>query len=215
MVQRLHPKSRKGFNLIEAAIVLGVVGLVIGGIWVAAAAVMQNYRVNQTSSAILLTVSNVRNLIHGTADSLSQSLGSDPDNNITSAMMDAGAVPKDFTYSAGAALPNWISGAGALETPMGSHMVVSFGDWSTFGIVHVAIAIDFFNVDTATCIRLISAISNHFSDNKDLIYLNTHDANGNWINGTGSFPTPLSTSEALCPATTGALSSVDFYFSPY
>ena len=48
MVQRLHPKSRKGFNLIEAAIVLGVVGLIIGGIWVAAASVMQKHRAQQT-----------------------------------------------------------------------------------------------------------------------------------------------------------------------
>ena len=32
----LHSKKRRGFNLIEAAIVLGVVGLVVAGIWVAA-----------------------------------------------------------------------------------------------------------------------------------------------------------------------------------
>ena len=32
-------KTRRGFNLIESAIVLGVVGAVIGGIWVAASAV--------------------------------------------------------------------------------------------------------------------------------------------------------------------------------
>jgi type II secretory pathway pseudopilin PulG len=30
-------QSQQGFNLIEAAIVLGVIGLVIGGIWVGAA----------------------------------------------------------------------------------------------------------------------------------------------------------------------------------
>lgn len=37
-----HLRLRLGFNLIEAAIVLGVVGLVIGGIWVAASAVRNN-----------------------------------------------------------------------------------------------------------------------------------------------------------------------------
>lgn len=40
-------KDKKyAFSLIEAAIVLGVVGLVIGGIWVAAAAVQETMRVN-------------------------------------------------------------------------------------------------------------------------------------------------------------------------
>jgi hypothetical protein len=37
-------RSQRGFNLIEAAIVLGVIGLVIGGIWVAAASVQRNNR---------------------------------------------------------------------------------------------------------------------------------------------------------------------------
>ncbi len=40
-------KARKGFNLIEAAIVLAVVGAVIGGIWVAAATVSYNYQKQQ------------------------------------------------------------------------------------------------------------------------------------------------------------------------
>jgi len=39
---RLTRPRRNAFSLIEAAIVLGIVGLVIGGIWVAAAAVSQN-----------------------------------------------------------------------------------------------------------------------------------------------------------------------------
>lgn len=43
----MQPKSsrlRHGFNLIETAIVLAVVGLVIGGIWVAATAVNDAYK---------------------------------------------------------------------------------------------------------------------------------------------------------------------------
>jgi len=37
---------QSGFNLIEAAIVLGVVGLVIGGIWIAAASVSMKMNTN-------------------------------------------------------------------------------------------------------------------------------------------------------------------------
>jgi len=39
------PKTTQhGFNLIEAAIVLGIVGLVLGGIWIAASSVMERQR---------------------------------------------------------------------------------------------------------------------------------------------------------------------------
>ena len=46
----LAKKSKRGFNLIEAAIVLGVVGLVIGGIWVAAAKVSYDNKWRQTEA---------------------------------------------------------------------------------------------------------------------------------------------------------------------
>lgn len=60
---------RKGFSLIEAAIVLGVVGLVIGGIWVAAATVYRNHRLNQTVAGIGVIYRNTRNLFDTTFSS--------------------------------------------------------------------------------------------------------------------------------------------------
>ena len=51
MQQRSNQK--KGFSLIEAAIVLAVVGLVIGGIWVAAANMYESWRINQYANAML------------------------------------------------------------------------------------------------------------------------------------------------------------------
>lgn len=60
-----HPslsRTRKGFNLIEAAIVLGVVGLVIGGIWVAASAVRYQHQLAETAKGILVSVQAVRSL---------------------------------------------------------------------------------------------------------------------------------------------------------
>lgn len=51
-----------GFSLIEAAIVLGIVGLVIGGIWVAASAVNEKFQTNQTIRNILLTCTNAQRI---------------------------------------------------------------------------------------------------------------------------------------------------------
>lgn len=79
---------RRGFNLVEAAIVLGIVGLVIGGIWVAASAVQSNLRKSDASKAIIQMVQNVRIMYDGQAPGATGS--------ITSAVINAKAVPADF-----------------------------------------------------------------------------------------------------------------------
>lgn len=56
----LQRPPRAGFNLIEAAIVLGVVGLVIGGIWVAAAAVGERQKQTRLLQQLVEIASNVR-----------------------------------------------------------------------------------------------------------------------------------------------------------
>ena len=57
----LEPQTQKnhGFSLTEAAIVLAVAGLVIGGIWIAAAAVSRNHQINQTQTGILKIVQHI------------------------------------------------------------------------------------------------------------------------------------------------------------
>lgn len=58
MRRRNH--TRKGFNLIESAIVLGVVGLIIGGIWVAASAVMLKHRAQQTVDGFVFVAEKMK-----------------------------------------------------------------------------------------------------------------------------------------------------------
>lgn len=55
--------SKRGFNLIEAAIVLAVVGGVIGGIWVAASAVREGVKINKTIEIISLCASKMREVL--------------------------------------------------------------------------------------------------------------------------------------------------------
>ena len=54
--------NKRGFNLIEIAIVLAVIGLVIGGIYVAASAVTENNRKQNTQKQLLQIVQNVRSV---------------------------------------------------------------------------------------------------------------------------------------------------------
>lgn len=58
---RFSTKRRpKGFSLIEAAIVLGIVGLVIGGIWTAAAAVAKRQKIQNVLTTFSTVVEKAR-----------------------------------------------------------------------------------------------------------------------------------------------------------
>jgi len=85
-------RKARGFTLTEAAIVLGIVGLILGAIWVAAAAVYKNMRVTRTTEQILNIVQNMRSL-HATQTSV----GTTATAALTAALAQAGVFPKDMT----------------------------------------------------------------------------------------------------------------------
>jgi hypothetical protein len=53
MTSLVHSCRQRGFNLIEAAIVLGVIGLVIGGIWTAAASTYEKMKWAEFEKGVL------------------------------------------------------------------------------------------------------------------------------------------------------------------
>lgn len=87
-------KNERAFSLIESAIVLGIVGLVIGGIWIAAAEVSKKYKINETINGIFTIVHNIQNLL---TISDAQQIGHNVD--ITSIILSSSAIPKDWVGS--------------------------------------------------------------------------------------------------------------------
>lgn len=57
--------NKRAFSLIEAAIVLAIVGLVIGGLWAAAASVQRERRLNKIAEQVPLIIENLRRLYAG------------------------------------------------------------------------------------------------------------------------------------------------------
>ena len=60
--QTVSQKSKKGFTLTEIAIVLGIIGLILGSVWAAASSVYKNMKISDTERAITSTAQSVRSM---------------------------------------------------------------------------------------------------------------------------------------------------------
>ena len=113
-------EKRRGFSLIEVAIVLGVVGLVIGGIWIAAAAMMERWKISHTVEQISFLADCLRNVAVPT-----EAVSGDSAMNF---VRDSGCAPADM-------LPLRWTGAGKMLTAAYYDMIhVNFIGDGTFRI---------------------------------------------------------------------------------
>jgi type II secretory pathway pseudopilin PulG len=67
-MKRNQARDVRGFTLTEAAIVLGIVGLILAAIWAAAAAVYANMRVNDAQRGITMAAQQTRSMYAVSAD---------------------------------------------------------------------------------------------------------------------------------------------------
>lgn len=140
-------KMKRGFTLTEIAIVLGIMGLILGAIWAAAAAVYGSQRMNNASNQVAQIVQSVRK-IYSTANSISP-----VSSNITGDLALAGQVPSGmlrggFAYAAGGAIAtNYLVG----PFPNGLTAIYSTSDGNGF-------VISMSSVSQANCISLLTSI---------------------------------------------------------
>jgi hypothetical protein len=121
--------SRAGFNLIEAAIVLGVVGLIVGGIWAAASSAYENMRQQSASKQLLALVQNIRGFYaQGPIDVI--------DNNLTN-LSNLGLLPSDMVVQNGSTF--------YLRHPWGGNVVIADGGvtgYSSFRVTFQDMKVD-------------------------------------------------------------------------
>jgi competence protein ComGC len=112
-MKKQHPT--RGFNLIEIAIVLGIAGLVIGGIWIAANAVQANIRKSDGSKGLVQIVQNTRNLFANQSPAV--------DTDIVPELISARAIPADYARTTTATNPWGGAVTVALSGPGPANMI--------------------------------------------------------------------------------------------
>lgn len=138
----MKASTRTGFNLIEAAIVLAIVGLVIGGIWVAAAQISFHNRMNNLHQGMLQVVQNMTAILQ-------------PGNYPTwSGGQNGGLV--DMAVAAKAAPGDWQAVNGSFVTPDGTTIGMLTQCWGTFPsvtcpVINLLVVVDSKNFDAASC----------------------------------------------------------------
>ena len=111
--------KRRGFTLTEIAIVLGIIGLILGAIWAAASSVYANQKANSAQQGILAAAQAVRSMFATSANT-----------GVTGANI---ASPGMFPI-------NWQSPTGSLGNPWhinpaaNKNFAFVFGNQSVFGI---------------------------------------------------------------------------------
>jgi competence protein ComGC len=183
----IYRQPRKGFNLVEAAIVLGVVGLVIGGIWATASAVMENHKINTFASAVV-------NIVHASRQTFTiadypATTGSD--NNVTTALIKTGAIP--------ATLANGNDG----RTPWGGMFGVSLGYFGQRRIHVVVYGNNNGGLNQAQCNALVSRMIALSGGNVDLDMI--------YVDSGFTQSRPFNPAAINCPAN---INNIQFEFLP-
>jgi hypothetical protein len=83
-----------GFSLAEAAIVLGVIGLIIGGVWMIIGPVMATIRVHEAEEDLRVVVQNIRDYYAGRAG-----MPSNRTDMITAQLANTGVFPNNMLRS--------------------------------------------------------------------------------------------------------------------
>lgn len=186
-------QEQRGYGLVEAAIVLGVVAVVIGGIWTVSAAVMESYKVNKTIDGILTIARNIQNLISLTASSAIGNV------RLTENII-SGAIPSD-----------WIKG-NEIKNPFGGAVYI-YNSLPTGGFNNT-FDVRLVGVPESACIKLISKISSVATPNSGfdlgngLGYIAAYDAGGlKW--GSVTFPVSVDEAKTAC---SGSVSYFRFRF---
>jgi prepilin-type N-terminal cleavage/methylation domain-containing protein len=138
-------RHRKGFSLTELAIVLGIAGVLMGSIWVAASGIYSNRRQSRANVQLMTIVQNIR-LSHVGRPTIAAAAAVD----LTDLMIQSGMLPPDALES------------GATKGPWPGSSIHIYS--STTTQAGDAFEIQFRNIPSFACIVMLTANSGQGRD---------------------------------------------------
>ncbi len=198
-------KRKSGFTLTEIAIVLGIVGLVLGAIWVAAAAVYNNMRLSKATTELLQISQGVRAL-YSTATTTGDAAGTDETQNFCKASI----FPTDMVASPCAAA------APFAKDPWNGTVTVTSQTF-TAGNPGDAFGVEMGSLPQGACIQMLTSNTGTGRDS-GLFYANASaaakGASSYGVAGAGTlaFPVTALLAAGACTVTAAAGNFVQFIF---
>ncbi|MBI3418562.1 MAG: hypothetical protein HY053_00305 [Proteobacteria bacterium] len=139
-------QNNLGFNLIEAALVLGIAGIVVGGIFAAWGAVSGANRLRRAQDQITVIVNQIRST-YGNRSHLDDA----PAPTFTNALINAGLLPDTWLEN--------LAGTNQISNPYGGNILIEpVSSASGGGASNDAILITFSAVTQADCTKLAANI---------------------------------------------------------
>jgi len=156
-------KKRRGFTLTEIAIVLGIIGLILGAIWVAAGAVYQNLRVSKAETELLQITQGIRSLYgtQTTFDTAAHLLE-------TQGLIAAKVFPSDA-----------VQNATTVNGPWGGSTMNIYSQTDPAGVTGDSFSVEFDNIPVSACIALATGATGSGRDQGLIGVANQNDTIGN------------------------------------
>ncbi|MDP9126808.1 MAG: prepilin-type N-terminal cleavage/methylation domain-containing protein [Pseudomonadota bacterium] len=197
--------AKRGFTLTEIAIVLGIVGLILGAIWVAAAAVYNNLRTSKATTELLTIVQNVR-AMYATSSTV------DPAATMPFTAVAVNTAPA--TYIAAGVFPaDMVNAAGTLAQDPWNGSVAIVPAQSAAGTANDSFMVAFDRVPQQACVNMITSNTGSGRDPQIIGVSNAAAGTVPAAANATAFPVLAGTALATnCTVATAAGQSIGFTF---
>jgi prepilin-type N-terminal cleavage/methylation domain-containing protein len=132
-----RPQSRRGFTLTEIAMVLSVMGIILGGIWAVAGAVYDNNHIKTATQQFMTISANWKSAFSSRRVDIADN------TNITTMSINNNFLPADMITSPTTAVNPWNGGVNILSSQTDNGIIISYS-----------------GLNQSACVRLANALSN-------------------------------------------------------